>query len=236
MPNKKNIIIVGYPKSGTTWLSKLVAELINCPLKGNWGFSNINDGFTEGDHRISNYNCYKSHHSFNQISKVEEKEIHKIIYIIRDPRDVVISGLHFFNFSSKFNKIIPNQYKKKKMINAILNGDKKINDWLSLSWEKHVSSYFDKNILFLKYEDLLDSPLTECKKIFNYIDNIEISKKEVLQSIKKQSFNTIKAKKEVHNLRIGSKQYWKKEFTKNEKILFINSLKTILHKFEYLNN
>jgi hypothetical protein len=134
MPNKKNILIVGYPKSGTTWLSRLVANLVDCPFKGNWGFSNINDGFTEGKNRISNFNCYKSHHLYDNINLVENKSIYKIIYVIRDPRDVVISGMYFFKFSNQFNKFITKKRKKKKMINAILSGDKKVNEWLKNSW------------------------------------------------------------------------------------------------------
>ena len=32
----KNIIVVGYPKSGCTWATRLVAELVGCPVGGFW--------------------------------------------------------------------------------------------------------------------------------------------------------------------------------------------------------
>ena len=30
----KKIIIVGYPKSGNTWLTRLTADLVGCPVEG----------------------------------------------------------------------------------------------------------------------------------------------------------------------------------------------------------
>ena len=31
---KNNIVIAGYPKSGNTWLTRLVAEVLKCPVVG----------------------------------------------------------------------------------------------------------------------------------------------------------------------------------------------------------
>ncbi len=117
---KKNIIIVGYPKSGTTWLSRLVAELVSCPLQGDWGFEDLNAPYKEGQNRTSEFQVFKSHHTFQEIKSASNLDIHKIIYIIRDPRDVVISGVHYFNFlpkllaekqkSSKINRFLIKTY------------------------------------------------------------------------------------------------------------------------------
>ncbi|WP_299313726.1 sulfotransferase domain-containing protein [uncultured Aquimarina sp.] len=249
--SKKNIVIVGFPKSGTTWASRLIAELIECPLNGDWGYENITSLYEEGEERISQYQCYKSHHTYDEIKKVSPLKIHKIIYVIRDPRDIVISGIHYFNFTISYfpfikllrikminhflkkvlNKLIPKKTKKKLMNEAVLHGGKDVNYWLKTPWKEHYKKYFGKEILFVKYEDLLESPEIECNQILDYLQ-IESTSEHIKESINKQSFQ--KRKQEVSNrnnsslkklIRNGSQGYWKKEFTDREIALFKKELK-----------
>ncbi|HMB99984.1 MAG TPA: sulfotransferase domain-containing protein, partial [Flavobacteriaceae bacterium] len=121
---KKNIVIVGYPKSGTTWIARLVAELVECPLEGAWGFESVTTAYEEGRKRTSDFICYKSHHTFNEIYSVK-KGIYKIIYVVRDPRDIVISSLYYFNISNPtLKKIVPfaSSYKLfDKIVNMFLS-------------------------------------------------------------------------------------------------------------------
>ncbi|WP_299098578.1 sulfotransferase domain-containing protein [uncultured Winogradskyella sp.] len=229
---KKNIVIVGYPKSGTTWMSKLVAELLVCPLKGNWGFKIDNDPIEEGQDRISAYDCYKSHHTYEEIFSVDKKSIDKIIYIIRDPRDVVISGLYFFKFlkkSSIIDKLSPKAFKKKQMIKAVLSGNEKVNQWCKFSWKNHYNGYLNKDILFVKYEDLLQNPKFECQQILKFL-NIEKTDKFILNAIDKQSF---KNAKQTNNLRKGEAGYWKHQLSNSENQLFIEHLSNSLDYFGY---
>jgi hypothetical protein len=119
------------------------------------------------ENNTSEFQVYKSHHIKNEIEKASGKKVHKIIYIIRDPRDVVISGAPFFNFPSSLNSFLKKirisnflpslsfEKKKKKMIRAVLYGDKKITPWLEVPWAIHYKGYLKKEVLFIKYENLL---------------------------------------------------------------------------------
>ena len=79
MNQKKNIIIVGYPKSGTNWLSRLVADLLQCDFLGDWGFETKNASSIKTENNVSEFQIYKSHHIFNDIEKASNKKVYKII-------------------------------------------------------------------------------------------------------------------------------------------------------------
>ena len=91
----KKIIIVGYPKSGNSWLTRLVAQLLDCPAKG-FLYHEKPEMVTEGLQRDSAYVCYKSHHQWHELKQEDQQA--KIICITRDPRDVSLSGRSYFKF------------------------------------------------------------------------------------------------------------------------------------------
>lgn len=179
----QKIIIAGYPKSGNTCLTRLVAEIVQCPVKG-FLYSNHNEIVKEGENRISNYECYKSHHKFHELKKFDRKNS-ILIYIIRDPRDISLSGRNYFDF--KFDERIPKlifkysilrinfrrffrqNYINNKMNKAILYGDKDLS-WCYSPWITHVKTYLNQsNVLVIKYEDLKKHTLPECERIINHL-------------------------------------------------------------------
>ena len=246
----KNIVIVGYPKSGTTWASSLVAELIECPLVGDWGFDHITADFKEGQNRITDYKCYKSHHTYDTIAEASSQPIHKIIYIIRDARDIVISGAHYFNFLPKpfsflrdvqwgslgklarnlSSRFVSQNGKKQQMIDAVLYGNASVNQWLESKWSDHYKSYHTAEVTIIRYEDLLKDTEASCRAICKAL-NIEISQEHLTQSIHNQSF--AHKKKQVvaqeHQylnklIRTGKSGNWKTEFSAEVVALFKKEL------------
>lgn len=251
MEIKKNILIVGYPKSGTNWLSRLVAEVLQCDFLGDWGFDTLNASRIERNNNASEFQVYKSHHTNDEIKNASKKEIYKIIYIVRDPRDIVISGAHFFSFPSPINsflrkvrltqfiKPLSMEKRKKEMIKAVLFGNKIITPWLEVPWVKHYQEYLQKEVLFIKYEDLLKNPENEIENILNFLD-LAINPEHIKESIYNQSFD--KRQKEVleqdHTnliklVRKGETGYWKNEFTEDEKKLFKNNLMNVDNLYNF---
>ena len=125
------------------------------------------------------------------------------------------------------------------MINAVLYGNSKITPWLAIPWKDHYEGYLNKEVHFVKYEDLLGTPETECRKILSYI-GLTSTSTHIEESIKNQSLEV--RRKEVLELgnknliklvRKGSSGYWKDEFTSKEKLLFKNKLKDVINLYNF---
>ncbi len=92
LSGKRPLYVIGYPKSGNTWLARLMADLLDSPLVG--GNNPIDRADTKQNYE-GQFIIYKLHHS----GKSKPCNITKeslILYIVRDFRDVLVSG--FFHF------------------------------------------------------------------------------------------------------------------------------------------
>jgi hypothetical protein len=104
---KKRIIICGYPKSGNTWLTRLTAEIVECPVKGFWDNLSLKEEALEGLDRVSEWECYKSHFCMKRLNVNEDD---KIIYVIRNPKDIIVSAYHYFYIKPR-NKYVHRLFK-----------------------------------------------------------------------------------------------------------------------------
>lgn len=261
MNEPKIVVICGYPRSGTTWLSRLVAELLGCPLKGNWGYSRQLPQDVEGLERRSDYACYKSHHRLSALTGPTDSQIHRLLYVVRDPRDVAISASHHFDvpfpglrrvtnrlpagallhgrLSAFLNRAVPRRLKKRRFIDAVMYGDPAISDWLAVPWREHVRPFRTASLPTVRYEDLLDDPVSACTYLLASI-GVDKTETQIGQAIANQAFE--KRKQEFRDqgqsyqyrfLRRGQQGYWKRDFTAAEKRAFARALGDDLESFSY---
>lgn len=85
---KEPIFIIGYPKSGNTWLARLISDAFSSPIVGG---DNPIDQADKKQSYTGQFLIYKSHYS-KQSKPDYIKESSKILYIVRDFRDVLVSG------------------------------------------------------------------------------------------------------------------------------------------------
>ena len=164
-----------------------------------------------------------------------------VIHIVRDPRNVISSLVNHFSFEN-------NDLALKFMLNENQTmglEDNKIPQLLS-SWNNHYNSWkrFPKNYFLIKYENLIDDPKKEVKKIIDYLNNfikIKISEDNLSKIISNSSFKNLKnlearglfdenAKNkktgEIKNFfNLGKKNNWKKILNKN----ILNKLEKNFH-------
>jgi hypothetical protein len=258
--DKTKIVVCGYPKSGNTWLTRLVAELVEAPVGGFLDAPEHKEIATEGIERESNYTVYKSHHDGHEISS-RIRQCDKTIHIIRDPRDVAISASNFFHchrwprarawfakqplpiriLDSRF--VYPlfhsKDYKRKRCINAVLYGDPKVHFWLSQPWRKHFQSFNVAERLVVRYEDLLINCAEECRRILKYL-GLRIEEKDIEEAIERQSFRRKKntfilsgEKSKSQFMKEGRSKQWQTNLTDGEKQLFVNEIGQVLSECGY---
>ena len=154
----------------------------------------------------SDFLFVKTHHAISKVFDqpfTSESSTRGIIYVVRDPRDVVISYAHHFNISidKSINKLLNIKLgldwedDNKKFLNK-----RKPLTILS-SWMLHCESWIDNSFncpfLIIKYEDMISNKFDTIKKIIDFFvknfnfkfNNLDIKIKNI---IKTTSFEFLK--------------------------------------------
>ncbi|MGA3194275.1 MAG: sulfotransferase domain-containing protein [Terriglobales bacterium] len=156
-----DLFLVSYPKSGNTWTRFLVANLVY--PERNPDFSNINDllpdieGTMKRDlDRAARPRILKSHQYF-------DPRYPKVLYIVRDPRDVALSE-YYFDIK---RRAIAEDFPIADFVSRFVRGDG--------TWGENVSTWFyarrgDSRFLLVTYEALLAQPMEEMERIARFMD------------------------------------------------------------------
>jgi sulfotransferase family protein len=156
--------LVSYPKSGNTWARFLIANLLR--PHGNVGFSNIHDiipGIDVVPHRdmlrLPRPRIIKSHQYF-------DPRYRRVVYIVRDPRDVALSEYH----AQRKGRRIGDQYPIEEFVRRFLAGES--SDYSS--WGEHAASwlstrYGQPGFLLLRYEDILQDTARELSRMAGFL-------------------------------------------------------------------
>ena len=251
------IWLASYPKSGNTWLRSFLTNYLNKrtsnfdfslldqirrfprkefydPLKVNYNkFSEIVKNWINVQEFINLKNEFtylKTHNAMCTINNypfTNSKNTIGFIYLVRDPRDVVLSYSKFLNTSiaytfniMKNNFITPIDLSKNSPAEVMMG-----------SWAENYRSWRDYNSvkkLIIKYEDLILNPYENFFKIISYLNKInglpiddEMIKKSIenvsfekLQNLeKKDGFVDSKSKNDIF-FRKGKSGNWKTELDK----------------------
>ena len=156
--------LISYPKSGNTWTRFLVANLAYPDTPAD--FSNI-DTLTPDPEALSKRRLarmprpriLKSHQYFHP-------RYMRVIYIVRDPRDVLLSQFHFH----RKRQVIGDDYPLEKFVGRFLAGETTPYG----SWGENVASWLatrenKPGFLLLRYEDMLEDAARELEKVAAFL-------------------------------------------------------------------
>lgn len=177
-----DVFLVSYPKSGNTWMRFLVANLAYPDRVID--FSTINEVTPDPDALskrklavMPRPRIIKSHEYF-------DPRYPKVICIIRDPRDVVLST---YNFGIKRQRITE-EFPIEEYVSRFLRGE---NDHTYGTWAENVGSWLyvrrkNPHFLLVTYESLLSNTMQMMESIAKFL-NIDPDPKRLTYAIEQST-------------------------------------------------
>ena len=236
-----------YPKSGNTWIRAIIASLIysedgifNFNLLKKVGqfprrdhFKELTDDFTDlnnlskywitaqekinSDGKLRIFKTHNGNYNFSENDFTNKKNTLGVIYIVRDPRNIISSlsnhYQHDFKFSTDFllneKSFLSNKdpnYKTEENIITLLG-----------SWKNHYNSWkITSNLLLIRYEDLILDVKSQVNRLSNFLKKFayfHTNEIKINNIIETTSFELLKKKEENEGF----------EEAVNSKIKFFNS-------------
>jgi hypothetical protein len=214
-----DVFLTSYPKCGNTWLRFLIANLIY-PEK-NPDLTNINillpdiEGGRKRDFgRIQRPRILKSHQYFDH-------RYSKIIYLVRDPRDVVLAEHHF----DIKRRVIPPDLPLEEFVSRFVSGQLSHPNG---TWAEHVATWLstrfdDPRFLLVKYESIQTQPMVEMERLAAFLGvvadqeqlafAIKQSTAERVRELEKKQWNVFGSTRETRPdmpyIRSGKSGGWK---------------------------
>jgi estrone sulfotransferase len=167
-----DIFLVSYPRSGNTWARFLLGNLID--QDNPVSFSNIESRIPEiyfnrdrvlqqlpRPRMLKSHECFQPHYP-------------RVIYIVRDPRDVVVS---FYHHNVKARNI-PDDYPIASFVPRFIAGefDRRFGSWRDnlMSWTAVREG--DPGFLMLRYEDLKRDTASALANVVAFLDRCSFRK------------------------------------------------------------
>jgi len=212
--------IVSYPRSGNTWTRFLIANLAFPQEKVS--FLNIEklipDTSSQSNRallRTPRPRIIKTHQYFDH-------RYRKLIYIVRDPRDVALS---YYDFQRKYRQI-EDGYPIEGYVDDFVSGRLISKDWGT--WGENVATWIytrgrNSNFLLLRYEDMIQSTLSELTRVAHFLvidadharlsHAVAMSSADRMRELEKQEENhwiaTKNRRKDIPFVRVAKAGGWK---------------------------
>src|SRR5262249_29872529 len=156
-PEPEDIFIVGYPKSGNTWMQNLVAGLV-FGVDPHLAPDSLVNELVPDVHDRSFYRRYttptffKSHH-------LPQPEDRRVVYLVRDGRDAMVS---YFHYLRALNGAEPDFLKMVALGEGLF----------PCRWHEHVEAWmknpYGARMITIRYESLKDDLVKELRKFCQF--------------------------------------------------------------------
>ena len=216
------VFVVGYPKSGTTWACKVVADYLQLP----WPRLSLMP-----------VGCPAVVHGHERVWK----RYRKGVYVVRDGRDALVSQYFFMTrhlpegdhprLTARQRRVFPglvNKNNARANMAGFIQRQMVSPHSARANWGDHVRSFFEvdnPNVVLLRYEDLLTDGSTALAEAMSQLTGEEPNVARAAESLTRYSFRRQSGRdpgQEVRSafLRKGQAGDWKNHFTRETAEIF----------------
>lgn len=233
--NQSDLFIVEFPKSGITWLSTIIANILllegKAPIKATYfNIQQLIPDIHLGRSiqfspfwKYSGFRFIKSHHTYCPL-------YNNVIYIVRHPYSVMTSYFHYCKSMGQFEGDL----------DSFIKSDR----YGITKWDTHVRGWLDRKsssqrIHLIKYEELIEDPINTINYLFKNL-GYEVLNENIRNGIQESEFIKMKENEALYNkhnphrtfsfVREGKKDYKIEE--RNKKYILSIS-KDIIEKLGY---
>jgi hypothetical protein len=151
---EEDVFLAGYPKSGNTWVQNLVAG-VAFGADPQYAHDTLVQDLVPDVHYKRFYKRYGSQ-AFFKSHHLPRPDYRRVIYLLRDGRDVMVSYLHYLEAQSG---------QKVDFLRLVKTGE----GLYPCKWHEHVGAWLDNpyraEMIVVRYEDLKRAPVAELQRI-----------------------------------------------------------------------
>jgi hypothetical protein len=198
--------VVSYPRSGNTWTRFLIANLMH-PSEV-VSFANIERLIPDTSSQSNRALKRTPHPRIVKTHQYFDHRYRKMIYIVRDPRDVALS---YYDFHRKYRHI-KDSYSLEAWVDDFVRGKLISADWGS--WGENVASWLytrgaSPDFLLLRYEDMVENTQEELARIAGHL-GIEATPERLSGAIERSSADRMRElEKQGQNEWVATKKHRK---------------------------
>jgi hypothetical protein len=207
-----DIFITSFPRSGNTWTRFLIGNLVYAdePVTFANVESKVPDIYVNSQAemmKLPRPRILKSHEAF-------DPRYPKVIYIVRDPRDVAVSTYHY----KIKRRVIGDDYPMDRFVERFVLGEFTA---AMGSWGQNVISWLAtrqsrQNFLLLRYEDMVEDTKRELRKIAGFL-GIESGDERLSLAVERSSASTMRELEKKQSL------IWKRTATDRQDKPFVRA-------------
>jgi len=222
-------IVTEYPKSGGSWFSQMLADCLEIPFPRN-ELPKLKSCVMQGHYKDNPF-------------------LRNVFCILRDGRDIMVSSYYHSLFRhERYNSRLVENTRKNLIFDDYDDIERNLPEFLGykftgkvhpkFTWTEFVDSWIDKDVAFVKYEDLLKDAAGELYGSVLKVTGQSLDKTKLAKISEKYSFeNLAKRKPGQENkrsfLRKGIAGDWKNHFSREAREIFNHYAGATLIKLGY---
>jgi hypothetical protein len=193
--------LVGHPKSGNTWL----AYMLGIAMQKNFGNKRITlatvqeflPAFHANDKAIASCDHLPSPRIFRNETPLYPELYPKTIYIMRDPRSVLVSYYHHALHDTGENEWRLDAFVEEMLTYGCI---KRLEPEL-VRWDRHVTYWLDRSkqqpVKFVKYEDMKRDRHQVLEEVIEFV-GIACNEKDIALAVEEGSFENMRKNEETY--------------------------------------